>query len=142
MAWSWFGVKSIYQTTVLPAPGRGRRKQQQTSGERLVEERVILVRARSFDEAIAKAEKEAASYADMPRHRNHDGDLVETKYVGALNVFSIKGEPGSGQEVYSSMRVVAGDVHDDQLLDLLLGEDTSDDEVVEQRRKYEPAGPE
>jgi hypothetical protein len=102
----------------------------------------VLLRARSADEAIAKAEKEAASYVDVPRHRNRDGDLVETKYVGALDVFSIEGEPGSGREIYSSMRLVRGDLDDDALLDLLLGEDISDDKVAEERRKYEPAGPE
>lgn len=139
MAWSWFGVKSIYETKVLPTPGRGGRNKLHQPRERLVEERVVLLRARSVEEAIAKAEKEAARYADTPRHRNHEGDLVETRYVGALDVFSIDGEPGSGREIYSSMRVVPGDLDDDTLLDLLLGQDASNDEVAEKRIKYEPA---
>jgi hypothetical protein len=112
------------------------------AGERLVEERVVPVKARSADEAIARAEKEAARYADVSRHRNSDGDLVETRYVGALDVFFIQGEPSSGQEVYSSMRVVKGNLDNRVLLDLLLGDDASDEKVVDQRRKYEPAGAE
>lgn len=75
MTWSWFGVKTIYQTTVAPPLGHGRRKQNKAS-DRLVEERIVLLKARSAEEAIAKAEREAALYAEGPRYRNRSGDLV------------------------------------------------------------------
>lgn len=62
------------------------------------EERITLWRAASFDEALAKAEAEAQSYAvtlDEP-------PASVTDLVQAYHLFD---EPGDGAEIFSLMRV-------------------------------------
>ncbi len=49
----------------------------------MYEERIILLRARSFDEAIGRAEKEAEEYCH---------DLDGCKYVGYVDVFHLSDE--------------------------------------------------
>ena len=132
MAWSWYAAKSVYETTV--GPGKDRR------GDRLVEERIVLVKARSASEAMAKAEKEALRYTRGLRYKNYDGDLVQTKYIGALDVFTMDGEPAGGREVYSSSRIVSANMKTEDLLDILLGPEQSDEEQ-KARRRFEPDSP-
>lgn len=135
MDWAWYAVKSIYETTVSPGGSAGRRE---ASAERLVEERVVLVKAGSLDDALAKGEAEARRYAHgQVAYRNRDGDSVSTRYLGALDAFSIDGEPTHGTQVFSSLRIVR-DMADRELLDLLLGPESAEDE---ERRKYEPDSP-
>src|SRR6185295_17315655 len=60
------------------------------------EERIILLRAISADEAIARAEKEAEGYC---------ADLNECEYLGYVQVFHLFEEVlGDGTEVFSSMQ--------------------------------------
>ena len=130
----WYGAKSIYETTVVQrAPSSigpdGSRL------ERLIEERVVLFCAQDSEEALAQAEAEARRYAQGPKFQNADGELVETRYLGCLDVFTISGEPGDQREVYSSLRVVRN-MGNQELADILLGPDN-----VEDRRKYEPKVP-
>ena len=62
MAWNWYGAKTLYR---YRARGRARRPDRGFNRENtLVEERVVLFRARSFDEAISRAEAEAISYSE------------------------------------------------------------------------------
>ncbi len=65
-------------------------------GPALYEERIILVHASSFDEAIAKAESEAKTYAS---------DLGSVAYLNAADAFHIAAETiQDGTEVYSLLR--------------------------------------
>jgi hypothetical protein len=60
------------------------------------EERIILLRAHTSDEAIERAEKEAEEYC-------HDLDGCE--YLGYVNVFHLYDEmPGDGTEIFSTMQ--------------------------------------
>lgn len=62
----------------------------------MYEERVVLVKAESDNEAIEQAEKEAKEYAQ---------GLEGCSYLGFVNVFHIYDESiGEGTEVYSLMR--------------------------------------
>jgi hypothetical protein len=105
MAWEWYGVKSLFETTASPRKRTARGNPKRSSS--LIEERIILVYARTFNEAIRKSEKEATVYARGPTYRNRHGDVVRTKYLGVCNAFSIRAVPSSGIEVYSSMQVVS-----------------------------------
>lgn len=79
---SWFGAKCVF---AYPSGS--------LADEQLYEERVILLKAIDFDEAIALAEKEARSYA------------TSCIYTGFVNVFQISAhEIVEGTEVYSLMR--------------------------------------
>lgn len=83
----WYGAKTIYQVLGLASDG--------TNDNKLYEERVVILRAASFDDAIDKAEKEAGNYAAER----------EMKYLGFVSVFKLFDEEiADGAEVYSLMR--------------------------------------
>ena len=115
----WFGVKTLYRT----AP-RGRPKGTDpfyAKNVTLVEERVVIVMARSFDEAIKKAEAEGLEYA-RDRHRNPYGQEVVTRYLGYCDAYDMSpDDPKSGVEVYSSTEVIADRVSDRRILARSIG---------------------
>lgn len=83
----WYGARSVYEVV-----GRG----SEENGTRLFEERIVLVKANSFDGAIAEAEQEALAYAHKA------SGFV---YLGYVNVYKLVGEEVSNKtEVYSLMR--------------------------------------
>ena len=61
---------------------------------RLVEERITLWQAGSFDEAIEHAEREAKEYASG----------LNLRYLGLAQAFKLSQEPGAGAEMFSLMR--------------------------------------
>ena len=64
--------------------------------KQMYEERIILLRAHSFDDAIERAEKEAKEYCN---------DLDGCMYTGFVDVFHLfNQEIIEGTEVFSSMR--------------------------------------
>lgn len=81
----WYGAKCVFlHTAIESCPGQ------------VYEERVILVRAGSLDDAIARAEVLAEEYAT---------DLDGCTYTGFVDVFHIYDESiEDGAEVYSLMR--------------------------------------
>ena len=81
----WYGAKCIFRHSDL-------------KGEdgHVYEERVVLIKAESEDEAIERAEKEAKEYAEA---------VEACSYLGFVNVFHIYDEDlKDGTEVYSLMR--------------------------------------
>jgi len=78
----WFGVQTVYEHDDL---ARGQ--------DRLYEERVVLIRATSQDEALLKAEQEAEKYGSE-----------STRFLGYLMCYEMYDEPGEGYEVFSLMR--------------------------------------
>ena len=85
----WYGVRLIYQLT--------------GSSRQAYEERVILVRADSFDAAIAQAEVYSKDYEDET--------TIYTGYAMAFNIFDENGPSlGPGVEVFSLVRTSDLDV--------------------------------
>jgi len=121
MPWKWYGVKTLYRTR---ATGRPRIVDDAyDAAATLVEERVVLVRARNFDEAIAKAEAEARSYAASGggSYRNRYGQRVTQRYLGACDAFELFDPPGAGREIYSQTEIVSAEVSDDECARRRLG---------------------
>ncbi len=84
------------------------------------EERITLVRADSFDDAIERAEKEAEEYCR---------DLDGCKYVGYVNVFHIYDEKlREGTEIFSNMR--KSELNSKEYLDLHYPKDPADCEAI------------
>lgn len=81
----WYGAKCIFlHTQIEGCPGQ------------VYEERVVLTKATSLDDAIQRAESLAKEYAS---------DCGGCSYTGFINVFHIYDENiGDGSEVYSLMR--------------------------------------
>lgn len=120
MSWSWYGVKTIFRTEA-----RGKPQAVDSAYEpdaTLIEERIVLFRARSYDEAIRKAEKEAREYASLDRI-NPYGQKVVTRYLKACDAFIIYDSLGAGAEVYSATEVIGKQVSDKEILDCKLGKE-------------------
>jgi hypothetical protein len=81
----WYGAKCVFlHTEIESSPGQ------------VYEERVIIVRAESSDDAISRAEIMAGEYAK---------DVDSCSYTGFIDIFHIYDEDiGDGSEVYSLMR--------------------------------------
>ena len=78
----WYGIRTVYEHVS--------RKQGQ---DRLYEERIVLIRAGSFEEALAKAEAEANSYA-----------TEGVRFLNYSTAFRLFDPPTDGAEVFSLMR--------------------------------------
>jgi hypothetical protein len=83
----WFGARTVYRVEESNTVTNAQNK--------LYEERVVLVSANSFDDAIEKAEKDAEKYA-----ANNN-----MTYLGFVNVYELYANKiEEGTEVYSLMR--------------------------------------
>jgi Domain of unknown function (DUF4288) len=82
----WYTAKTIYK----------HQRVEDGTPKMMFEERIVLLQATDFDDAIAKAEAETTEYCDI-----NDG----TVYLGFVDVFHLFDETvGHGVEVYSLMR--------------------------------------
>lgn len=131
MSWKWYGVKTLYRTRAVGRPHSVDQKYDRAGT--LVEERVVLIRARTFDEAILKAETEAESYANIPHGGNAYGQRVMQRYLGACDAFELFDPPAPGREVYSATRVASGNVTDQALVRQFFG---PTEQTVQMRRKF------
>jgi Domain of unknown function (DUF4288) len=108
--WKWYGVKTLHRTEVRGRPGG--RDAHYSNRMALVEERVVVLRARSFEEAIEKAEAEAKEYARGCQHRNPYGQRVRSRYLGYRSAYVFYDGVDSGTEVFSTTEVVPRSVSD------------------------------
>ncbi|MGW0870372.1 hypothetical protein ACWD3Z_07720 [Streptomyces sp. NPDC002740] len=76
---SWYGVRCVFRHGPLG----------------VYEERITLWTARSADEAVERAEAEAAEYCE---------DLDGVEYARLAQAFALFGTPGDGAEVFSLLR--------------------------------------
>jgi hypothetical protein len=122
---SWYGFRGLFRVRVVGAK----------SGVSSVEQRVVLVRAKDFDDAIRAGEAEAKRYVKGGRWRNADDEVVTLKYIGACDVYVMDDEPGHGAEIYSHVLVVPHATSDDVLVDRFFG---TSPEQARGSRKLEP----
>ena len=92
----WFAAKTVFRRHVGgDDPSRA-----------VFEERVVLIQAFDFDDAISKAEAEALRYAER----------TGPTYLGFVDAFHIGQRPGDGVEVFVVER--ESDLSDDAYIDL------------------------
>lgn len=108
-----YGVKSYYRWTV--------------SGRKLskLEERIVLFKARSFDQAILKAEKEAKKYSEEG-FSNPFGLKVKIKVLGFFDAYEIYDDLTNGCEIFSSMTLLEKPLSDKAVLLKVLDLDQKD----------------
>ena len=101
----WFSARTVYE--------------HDKSGDGLFEERIVLVRAAGFEEALERAEAEAAVYAEQV-------GCVYTGYVSAYEI--VEEQLTDGAEVFSLMR--DSSLSADEYIDRFYttGDERSDDE--------------
>jgi hypothetical protein len=128
----WFGVKSLFRLEVTGEP-RATDELYQPGGD-LIEERVVIVRARSHKAAFRKARREAEKYS-REVHVNPYGQLVTTRRVRQLNSFEMMQRPGQLREIWSANWVVPSTTSDSELVEHLFGpEETS--ESIDRRKIF------
>jgi Domain of unknown function (DUF4288) len=115
---AWYGVKTLFRTEAVGKPIA--RDLAYDATVSLVEERVVLFRARGFDEAIRAAEKEARQYA-RDRHVNPYGQRVVRRYLGVCDAFELFEAPGVRAEVFSMTEIVSKRVSDRTVVDQRFG---------------------
>ena len=114
----WFGVKSLYRSF---ASGRPLALDSRFDPNiTMVEERVVLFKARSFEEAIRSAEAEARKYAKA-RHVNPYGQQVRVRYLRAVDAFELFDSPKHCGEVFSTTELVPNRVADSVVVDRRIG---------------------
>ena len=114
----WFGVKTVYRTSTVGKP-LVLDSDYDDEGT-LVEERVVLVRARDHHAALKRAEWEAAKYAKNS-HTNPYGQSVVTRRLKAIETFELYDDPDSLTEVWSSTRVSPASISNRQLVEVFFG---------------------
>jgi|SRR5437867_4092962 len=115
---NWFGVKTLFRTAAVGKPVAPDEAYDPDTS--IVEERVVLFRARGFGQAIREAEREACSYA-RSQHVNPYGQRVVTRYLGACEAFELLDFRGAGSEVFSTTEVVPRRVPDKAVVNQRLG---------------------
>ncbi len=130
MSWKWYGVRTLFRTQATGRPVGT--DEDYSEDATLVEDRVVLVRARSFDEAIQKAESEAHKYAAEVSHRNPYGQRVKRRYLRYCDAFEMWADPANREEVFSSTEVVVLKESDEAIIDRVIG---SKETTTDRRRR-------
>jgi hypothetical protein len=117
----WFAVKTAYRTSIQ---GKPRRKlPNYESGGTLVEERVILVRARDHEHAMTIAEKEADRYVLKPYTNAYGQRVTWRRLKRSIQSHQLPDDqpPGHLGEVWSSTQIIPRSVTDARVLENLFG---------------------
>ena len=128
----WFSVKTLYRWLVVGRPLNSDGDYDPDSA--LLEERVVLVRARSADQAITRAEREADKYASFTA-TNVYGQKIWIEYLGSCESFELVDEPGHGSEVFSSTDLINKKTPIKKLVDARLGKEEAAN-ARQRRRKF------
>lgn len=118
-SWKWYGVRSLYRWVALGRPknpGEGF-----VPDATLVEERIVLIRARSDEEALKKAEKEGKTYARSIRYTNGYGQKVRKRMLKTLDAYEMFDSPNLGAEIFSATEEIDASVPDEQICERLIG---------------------
>ena|SRR5215203_2537772 len=118
MSWKWYGVKTAFRTSASGRPASV--DADFDSDATLVEERIVLVRARTPNEAIAKGEAEANKYV-TETYRNAYGQTVLSRYLGAIDAFELFDDPAAGEEVFSSTEIISSKLSDKDVIERYFG---------------------
>ena len=133
MSWKWFGVKTLTRWEAIGKPKSIDENFDEDAT--LVEERIVLIKARSFDEAIKKGEAEAENY--LSEYKNFYGQKVKQRYLKVCDAFELFDEPNeSGIEVFSSIEMVSKKVKDSKLVENKFGKDESLESFNRKRKKF------
>jgi hypothetical protein len=122
---NWYAVKTLYRTFTdgfVETPDEDYREELD-----MLEERVVLIRADSFDDAIEQAEREAREYARVEQ-TNVYGQRICINYIEACDAYMLGESPAESVEVFSSTSLISRDTSDSEIADMRLGVVSDDDE--------------
>jgi len=114
-----YSVKTLYRTNAIGKPKKV--NDDYLEDLVLIEERIFTLKARTYDEAISKGEKEAISYASETSHINPYGQEVKQEYIGYIDAFEPFEEVAPNIEVFSSTFLAAKNLSESQIIDSVVG---------------------
>jgi len=100
----------------------------------LIEERIVLVKAASFENALRRGEAEADSYA-AGEHVNPYGQVVRFRRIPIVEASWLFPLEAKAPEVWWSTTVIPASVTDAEVAVMRFGPDEGE-EAVRRRRKY------
>jgi hypothetical protein len=117
----WFAVKTAYRTSIQGKPKR--KLPNYDAAGTLVEERVVLVRARDHEHALAIAEKEADRYVRKPYTNSYGQRVTWRRLKRSVRSYALFEDqpPGHLGEVWSSTQIIPRSVTDARVLGNLFG---------------------
>src|SRR5690242_9160866 len=116
---SWYGVRSLYRLTAFGKPKAADKHFDPDST--LIEDRIVLFRAKNGDDACRQAEAEARHYAQSTRYTNIYGQRVRLRYLNALHCFEMIHAPKIEAEVYSTTSLLSRSTADSAVISQRLG---------------------
>lgn len=117
--WKWYSVRSLYRWIALGTPRKP--DSSYLAGATLVEERIVLVKARNGEEALKKAEKEGKTYARSIRETNGYGQKVRARMLKAVDVYELDSSPVGGTEVFSATEEIDASIPDEKVCERPIG---------------------
>lgn len=117
--WKWYSVRSLYRWIALGTPKKP--DSSHLPGATLVEERIVLVKARSSEEALKKAEKEGLTYARSIRQTNGYGQKVRARMLKAVDAYELDSSPVAGTEVFSATEEIDASIPDERVCERPIG---------------------
>lgn len=126
--WKVYSVKTLYRTDAVGKPKKV--NDDYRDDLVLIEERVVTLKARTFDEAISKGEKEAVAYACETSHINPYGQKVKQEYIGYIDAFEPFEEVAPNIEVFSSTFLVEKSFTETQIIDHAVGKEHENEQQI------------
>ncbi len=117
--WKVFAVKTLYRTSASGKPKITNEHYRDDLD--LLEERIVTVKARNFDEAISKGEKEATTYASETEYLNPYGQKIRQKYIGSIDVFEPFESIEANVEVFSTTYLIKSSITNSEITDNVMG---------------------
>lgn len=127
---NWYAVKTLYRTFTdgyANEPDESYREDLD-----MLEERVVLFRADSFDDAIEQAEREAREYARVEQTNAYDQRIC-IDYIEACDAYMLGESPAESVEVFSSTCLINRSISDGDIADMRLGQINDNDEQASKK---------
>ncbi|GAA3927280.1 DUF4288 domain-containing protein [Litoribacillus peritrichatus] len=122
---NWYAVKTLYRTfTDGFAEDQDEAYREDID---MLEERVVLFRAESFDDAIEQAEREAREYARVEQTNGYQQRIC-IDYLEACDAYMLGESPAESVEVFSSTSLIDRTVTDTDIADMRLGKVSDKDD--------------
>jgi hypothetical protein len=133
MSWEWFAVKSLLRSEAIGKPRTT--KYPYDPKLTMVEERIVIFRARNEREAIKKAEREARRNL-CRRAKNMFGETITHRLIRSFDVYPLDCVPSDGAEVFYLWRAVSKDVPDKRVAQKFIGEGPTPRKLQEKGFKF------
>ncbi len=119
--WKVYSVKTLYRTDAIGVPNKVNDDYREDLV--LIEERIVTLKARTFNEAILKGEKSAIKYASETSYINPYGQAVRQEYIGYIDAFEPFGEVAPNVEIFSSTFLIEKSLPESEIVERVVGKE-------------------